>query len=274
VWQEKRYCGEWKNRLVTAITRSVIKSWHTTISKKHGRFAADRAAALVRCVFNVAIKDQKLTGLANPAAGVTMNYSDPAEYGRARYLKREELPRVFAALDAYADQNQADLFRLCLLTGARKGNVQTMRWQDLNQETLQWRIPGEAHKNGTPVDVPLIPIALAILNRRHAERKSDVWVFPSRKRNPKTPYMTGARPAWMAICKTANIEGVRIHDLRRTMGSWQALTGASLAVIGQSLGHKDAETTQIYARLNDDVVRSSMTKAAAAMIDAGKVGAA
>lgn len=63
----------------------------------------------------------------------------------------------------------------------------------------------------------------------------------------------------------------RIHDLRRTMGSWQANTGASLAVIGKSLGHKNRATTDIYARLQVDPVREAMGTAAAAMLSAGQI---
>ncbi|MCP4354048.1 MAG: site-specific integrase [Proteobacteria bacterium] len=58
---------------------------------------------------------------------------------------------------------------------------------------------------------------------------------------------------------------VRIHDIRRTVGSFQAMTGASLPIIGKSLGHKNLQSTQIYARLHDDPVRESMEKASDAM---------
>ena len=58
---------------------------------------------------------------------------------------------------------------------------------------------------------------------------------------------------------------VRVHDVRRTFGSYQALTGASLQIIGKSLGHKSTQATQIYARLNLDAVRSSVEKATEAM---------
>jgi integrase len=58
---------------------------------------------------------------------------------------------------------------------------------------------------------------------------------------------------------------IRLHDLRRTFGSYQAITGASLPIIGKTLGHKSQVSTQVYARLNDDPVRDSMEKAASAM---------
>lgn len=67
----------------------------------------------------------------------------------------------------------------------------------------------------------------------------------------------------------ARIVDLRIHDLRRTLGSWQAVTGASLPMIGRTLAHKNVSTTAIYARLNLDPVRESMQKATTAMLAAG-----
>lgn len=65
----------------------------------------------------------------------------------------------------------------------------------------------------------------------------------------------------------ADMLDVRIHDIRRTFGSYQAISGASLQVIGKSLGHKSAQTTQIYARLNLDAVRESINKATEIMFN-------
>ncbi len=67
------------------------------------------------------------------------------------------------------------------------------------------------------------------------------------------------------------IQNLRIHDLRRTLGSWQAKTGASMAIIGKSLNHKSQQTTAIYARLDLDPVRQSVNTATAAMLDAAGV---
>jgi integrase len=67
----------------------------------------------------------------------------------------------------------------------------------------------------------------------------------------------------------AKMRDLRIHDLRRTLGSWQAASGSSLSVIGRSLGHKQVQTTAIYARLGLGPVRESVERAASAMLTAG-----
>jgi integrase len=64
------------------------------------------------------------------------------------------------------------------------------------------------------------------------------------------------------------MDALRIHDLRRTLGSWQAKQGASLAIIGKSLNHKNQQTTAIYARLDLDPVRASVNSATTAMMEA------
>ena len=69
--------------------------------------------------------------------------------------------------------------------------------------------------------------------------------------------------------EAAGLQDVRIHDLRRTLGSWQARNGASLLLIGKSLGHKTPQATAIYARLDLDPVRASVSAAASAMLAAG-----
>jgi integrase len=99
-----------------------------------------------------------------------------------------------------------------------------------------------------------------------------VWVFPSKRSNAKTPHLSEPKGAWKRIRTAAKIEGVRVHDLRRTLGSWQAMTGASLTVIGKSLGHRSGTATAIYARLALDPVRESMNKAVTAMLTAGNNG--
>ena len=77
---------------------------------------------------------------------------------------------------------------------------------------------------------------------------------------------------WKRLLKRANIDNLRPHDLRRTLGSWQAITGSSSIVIGKSLGHKCPSATAIYTRLHLDPVRKSMETATAAILNAAKKG--
>jgi len=70
--------------------------------------------------------------------------------------------------------------------------------------------------------------------------------------------------------ENSGLKDLKIHDLRRTLGSWQAAAGVSLPIIGKSLGHRTTTATAIYARMNLDPVRESVSAAVTAMMTAGK----
>ena len=103
------------------------------------------------------------------------------------------------------------------------------------------------------------------LKRRKKDADS-VWVFPG---TGKEGHLVDPKKAWLRITKRGGFEDLRIHDLRRTLGSWLAASGVSLPIIGKTLGHKSSQSTQIYARLNLDPVRESLKKATDAMFALG-----
>jgi integrase len=153
-----------------------------------------------------------------------------------------ELPEFFKQLAADTSQDFRHFVLLSLLTGARRNNVLAMRWQDIDLATSTWRIPNT--KNDEPHVVALVPEAVEILKARKP-RSSDYVISAA----SKAGYMTPPKKRWASLLKRAGIQGLRIHDLRRSLGSWKTITGSSLAIIGKSLGHKSADATMIYARL-------------------------
>jgi integrase len=137
-----------------------------------------------------------------------------------------------------------------------------MRWNEIDLTNGRWAIPGAKFKNGKPQVVHLAPPAVEILKSR---RKNDSeWVFPGADGHLRKP-----QRAWRNLCRRANLQDLRIHDLRRTLGSWQAAGGTSLAIIGKSLGHRTAQATAVYARLDLEPVKASVNAAVAAMAAAG-----
>lgn len=155
-----------------------------------------------------------------------------------------------------------DYVLISLLTGARRTNVLEMRWQDVSFERAEWRIG--MTKNGTPQTVTLSPEALEVLRNRKPQEGA-VFVFSG---TGKQGHLAEPKKGWTRILERAGIADLRIHDLRRTLGSWQAKTGASLAIIGKSLNHKNQSTTAIYARLDLDPVRQPVNTATSAMMAA------
>jgi integrase len=154
---------------------------------------------------------------------------------------------------------------MSLLAGARKSNTLAMRWDEISFHGATWRIA--LTKNDDPQIVHLSPQAMEILKERKLHSLSP-WVFPG---GGASGHLADPKKAWMRILKEAGIADLRIHDLRRTLGSWQAATGANSYIIGKSLGHRSQQSTAVYARLNLDPVRDSVNKATDAMLSYGKL---
>lgn len=266
-WEEdaanfNRHLIAWKHTKLSHLTRTDVVSLHTKIGKEKGRYVANRILALVSSVFNKA-PNWGWSG-ENPTKGV-MRFK---EESRDRFLQPDELKPFFAALNDQANPTIRDYILISLLTGARKSNVLAMRWANLDLDAGIWRIP--MTKNWTPQTVPLVPEAIQILKARQQNQNPE-WVFPSNQLDTKTGHIMDPRKTWAKILADAKLTNLRLHDLRRSLGSWQAMTGASLSVIGKSLNHKNVSTTAIYARINIDPVRDSMSKAVDTMMALGKV---
>ncbi len=259
--QFKRYLKNWENRKLSAIRKSHVQKLHAEIGTTKGYYAANRLLALLHTMFNRAIDwgwDSP-----NPAHGIKKF----KEKSRDRFIHGDELPKFFAALREEPSIIVRDYILLSLLTGARRSNVLAMRFDEINFDRATWTIP--VTKTGESHTVPLVPAAIELLKSRQKSNLSNSpWVFPG---SGVTGHLVETKKPWKRILKKAGIKDLRIHDLRRSLGSWQAATGANLSVIGKTLAHKNVSTTAIYARLNLDPIRESMNKATDAMLDAAGV---
>ncbi len=261
-WQEdeaqyRRYLLAWGERRLSSIQKTDLQALHLQIGEQHGQYAANRLLSLLQTLFKQA--QEWGWNKANPVLGVKRF----REKSRERFLQADELPRFFMALEAETNANIRDYVWLSLLTGARKSNVLAMRWVEIQFEQAIWHIPET--KNGTQQRVPLVSKALKILQERRQTLAGTEFVFPSRS---QVGHLTEPKNAWKKLLERAQLEDLRLHDLRRSLGSWQAATGANLSVIGKTLNHKDIATTGIYARLDLEPVRAAMEKATDAMLEA------
>lgn len=243
-----------KNREVNLITKDDVRSLHVKVGKNSGHYIANRVLQLISVVYN-------FTDVSpNPAKGIKKF----KETQRDRFLHPDEMPKFFASLDQEENETARDYIIMSLLTGARRSNVLQMRWDEVHLTRGTWRIPDT--KNGESQTVPLVTEAIELLKIRKNSTGGE-WVFPG---GGKLGHLVEPRKAWNRVLKRAGIKDLRLHDLRRTLGSWQASCGSSLTVIGKSLGHKNLATTSIYARLNLDPVRDSMNAATSSIFSAAR----
>jgi len=257
-----KHFGGLRNKRLSAIDETMVQRWHTALGQQHGPYLANRARALLSAMYGFASKLGHQG--PNPCIGVRKF----KEASRERFLLPDEMRPFFAAL-AEEEPLWRDFFLLCLFTGARRGNVAAMRWSDVDLDAGAWYVPGETTKGGEPIVVVLVPPAVAILETRRAQTNSE-WVFATKGRSG-AGHIADPRKAWARVVKRAEITDLRMHDLRRSLGSWQAAGGSSLHIVGKSLGHRDHKATQVYARLQLDPVRNSVDKAVAAMMLAGQL---
>ena len=180
---------------------------------------ANRIAALLGAFFAFAVKHDRI--VRNPARGLSRYEETP----RDRFLSGEEL-RAFLSACAAAPDPWSDFFALLLWTGARKGAVMAMRWSDIDLEHCVWHMPASSAKNKQLATVALVEPAVSILIHRQALCSNSPWVFPS---SSKTGHIAHAARAWSALIKSMGISNLRPHDLRRTIGSWLAASGATLS---------------------------------------------
>ena len=178
-----------------------------------------------------------------------------------RFLSREEVRRLHHALDRHdharpSRARQADVIRLLLLTGCRKSEILTLRWQDVDGDTLNLIDA----KTG-PRRVFLNVQARAILERQ--SRSESAYVFPAPS-NPDRP-LSHHLPLWRSVRREAGIEDVRIHDLRHTFASHAVLRGIPLPVVSRLLGHKRPSMTLRYAHVGDRETEAAAERIGAAI---------
>jgi integrase len=232
------------------------------IDRLHRRLSADapyqanRVLAVLSKMFALAIRWHMRPD--NPCRDVARN----KEHGRERYLSEAELARLLGALDSYRDQRVASIFRLLLLTGARRGEVLSLRWEDIKDPAV-WTKPHARTKQRETHAVPLSAAAQAVLAELAKDKDEGGFVFPA-GRGASGPMRTAEKP-WRTICRAAGITGLRTHDLRHDYASRLVSAGVSLHIVGGLLGHKKPSTTARYAHLHDDALRAATEKVGVAI---------
>ena len=241
---------------ICELTKVEVKKVFDSIGKDHP-ITANRVLALISSIMSDAIRDGFYEGI-NPCRGIKRF----KENQRKRFIHPEEFPLFVKALEDCSSQVSKDYIWMSLFTGARRSNVLQMKWEDVHLLRRVWRIPDT--KNGESQDVPLVNQAVEILKRRFQTKTSN-FVFPG---TGESGHLTEPKKAWKTTIRKAGMTDLRLHDLRRTFGAYQAGTGANLAVIATSLNHKSLQTTQVYARLWPKALRTAANTAVNEMFSA------
>lgn len=258
---EQRYTAHlsrWRTRALESILRADVQALHKSLHRERGYSVANHTVSLLRHMYVMA-HDLGYRG-DNPAAGIK-RFKTPE---RDRFLRADEMPVFFAAINGLRSQDVRDALLLDLFTGARKSNVLAMHREQIDLAARTWTVPYTRSKNKEPMVIALSEPAIEIISRRLDSHRSP-WLFPA---DSASGHRVELQHALETVRQRSGLKDLRVHDLRRTLGSWQAAAGTSLPIIGKSLGHRSQRSTAIYARLDLGPVRQSVSAAAEAMLKA------
>lgn len=256
----------WRSRLVTEITPQDVDVLLSTVAKGRARpskrkqkdappprptpIRANRCGEVLRKMFNLAMKWKMRAD--NPAQDFRRRH----ETERDRFLSPDEIGALAAALGAAKDQRGASIVRMCLLTGARLGEVREARFEQFDLDLGIWTKQAANTKQRKVHRVPVSADVVALIKQRRAVLNTgEGWIFPG---DAEGKPVQDLRKFWASILEAAELEDVRLHDLRHTFASMLVSGGASLEMIGKLLGHTQAKTTQRYAHLMDSPLRAGV----------------
>lgn len=174
----------------------------------------------------------------NPAKGIPALSEDNK---RVRYLSDAERKALLAACEAASWPLLRLLVVLAMTTGARLGELLSLRWEGIDFAARTAYLPRT--KNGDPRTLVFPPPAITELLK---QRQNTGLVFA--REDGEKPLQF--RKHWNKALKAAGLENFRFHDLRHDAASQMAMAGATLLEIGEVLGHRSTETTKRYSHLS------------------------
>ncbi len=257
---------------LSEISPAMVYNWHRDLGKSSGEASANKQANLLRAIFAKAMRWTAPNGRKyasmNPATAEYVTRF--TEEGRDRFITAEEIPAFWNVLNASDNPDREHFFKMALYTGQRKTNLMHMALDNIDLANQVWTIPREQFKGGKgkrhPHPVPLIDDACRIIEVRK-NMLGRKYVFPGRRANGRP--IGNVNFWWSAIAEEAGIPDVTVHDIRRTLATWMAMTGASYPIIAQLLGHALPGATAIYTRMAVGPVRDAVQVAVDAMRAAG-----
>ena len=239
-------------RKVAEIQRSDIAALHHAM--RSTPYQANRTLGVLSKMFNMA----EVWGLRPDGSNPCLHVKRFKEEKRERFLSAEEFTRLGKVLDDILADGSETLsavaaIRLLMLTGCRLSEIQKLRWEHVDLEAGELQLP-DAKTGGRAV--PLAPSAVRLL-RSLPRPEDNPWVIVGRKPGS---HLTDLQHPWRRIRKRAELDDVRIHDLRHSFASRALALGEGLPMIGKLLGHTQVQTTARYAHLARDTVKASAAR--------------
>jgi len=236
-----------------ALKRGDISRLHHKIGVEMEKpTTANRVLSLLASMLNRARREYGFLdeGAPNPADGIERF----PERKRDRFVKKDEMPKLALAITGEENVYAQAAIWLYLFTGLRKEELLALRWEQVDLKACEIYIADT--KAGRPHTLPISTPAALLLERIPRQAGNPFVLCGGRQGH----HLVNITKPWMRIRKKAGLLDVRLHDLRRTVGSWMAQSGSSLPLIGHVLNHSNTSTTAVYARFHRDPVAEALER--------------
>ncbi len=243
-----------KQILPTLGKLEIAEITRTDVTKFHHKFAhtprrANMALAVVSVIMSWAEEFGFREQNSNPCKGITKF----TENKRERYLSKNELSQLGKALSEAETTGKISIYaaaaiRLLILTGARRGEILTLKWNYIDYEQQTIRLPdSKTGAKSINLNAPTIEVLQSI-----PRQVNNPYVIVGKVHGQQ---MVNIFKPWDLVRKAAGLNDFRIHDIRHSFASTAAESGASLLHIGKLLGHKKSTTTERYAHIANNPVK-------------------
>lgn len=303
-----KFLSQWFNRKISDISKYEIKSLHLKINDNNGLYQANRMLERIRSMFNRAI-EWGWDG-TNPTQGIRKfkevsrdRYVLPNEMPlmlQALEEEHNEVARDYLYISLFTGARKTNVLQMrweqidwhnktWRIPDTKSGEPVIIPLSGKAEEILDkrlkasnsnpWVFPSAASKTGHLTDPKKawLRVKQSATIQLWSQDGGLAEMIEAIKQTMQPDYDIGTffrtiekKFITKKIQLPTGLMDIRIHDIRRTFGSYQAMAGASLQIIGKSLGHKSQQSTQVYARLHNDPVRASIDTATNAMFDFNK----
>lgn len=234
---------------VAELRRADIESFQRSLAATPRN--ANQAISLLGTIMTYAEAHELIEPGSNPCRHVAAFKTSRLE----RFLSQDETLRLLKTLDLFEHELRAPThaiaaIRLLLLTGCRKNEICTLQWPHVDLQSGTLNLPDS--KTGAK-RVRLNSAAVEVLAAIPQLPGNPFVIVGERPGQP----LVGLQRIWERIRREAQLEDVRLHDLRHNFASQAISMGVPLPVIGALLGHKSLQATSRYAHLADDPIRAA-----------------
>ncbi|TKC83431.1 site-specific integrase [Trinickia terrae] len=254
----KRLQPHFGGRRISSLKRADVRSYVSArLAEGVSESTIKRELKLFSAAVNFVRVEHDMTDLPNPTLRLGLQNADT----RVRWVTRKEADLLIEAASEFARRpHLRNFIRLALHTGCRKNELLKLEWTRVDFERSLIQLEPEHTKNNKRRALPLNAEAISALHDQRVWLAENVpgarWVFSVETGARITTIQKGFESA----CRRAGINDFRIHDLRHTFASWLVMSGESLYVVRDLLGHSSVTVTERYAHLSPHQGRAAVQR--------------